>query len=287
MAAPVTTPIAVPRPWAFLPRLALPYSGVIGGAVIVILIVVAILAPLIAPYDPDAIDAANGLASISPQHWLGTDNLGRDIFSRIVYGSRLSLLGPLLVVAISTSVGVPLGLLGAYRGGALDMALGRIWDLLLGFPALLLAIALVATFSPGFSTAVIAISIIYVPLLARVVRSVVVVEKQKAYVQAARVLGYGSFRVSFRHVLPTAIPTVVAQSTLNFGYALLDLAGLAFLGMGVQPPTADWGVMLSDGRKVLLLSPNEVLSASITIAVAVVAFNLLGDALTHRLAERT
>ncbi len=159
--------------------------------------------------------------------------------------------------------------------------------LLLGFPALLLAIALVATFSPGFSTAVIAISIIYVPLLARVVRSVVIVEKQKAYVQAARVLGYGSFRVSFRHVLPTAIPTIVAQSTLNFGYALLDLAGLAFLGMGVQPPTADWGVMLSDGRKVILLSANEVLSASITIAVAVVAFNLLGDALTHRMAERT
>jgi peptide/nickel transport system permease protein len=287
MALLVTTPTAVPRRWAFLPRLAVPYSGVIGGAVIVILIVVAILAPVIAPFDPDAIDAANGLGPISPQHWLGTDNLGRDIFSRIVFGSRLSLLGPLLVVAISTAVGVPLGLLGAYRGGAVDMILGRTWDLLLGFPALLLAIALVATFSPGFSTAVIAISIIYVPLLARVVRSVVVVERQKAYVQAARVLGYGVFRVSFRHVLPTAVPTIVAQSTLNFGYALLDLAGLAFLGMGVQPPTADWGVMLSDGRKVILLSPNEVLSASITIAVAVVAFNLLGDALTHRLAERT
>ena len=159
--------------------------------------------------------------------------------------------------------------------------------MLLGFPPLLLAIALVATFSPGFWTAVIAISIIYVPLLARVVRSVVVVEKQKAYVQAARVLGYGSLRVSFRHVLPTAIPTIVAQSTLNFGYALLDLAGLAFLGMGVQPPTADWGVMLSDGRKVILLSPNEVLAAAIAIAIAVVAFNLLGDALTHRMAERT
>ena len=287
MAVPVSGPTTIPRRWAFLPRLTLPYSGVVGGAVIGLLILVAILAPLIASYDPDAIDPANGLAPISPQHLLGTDNMGRDILSRIVYGTRLSLLGPLLVVAISMGFGVPLGLLGGYRGGAVDMVLGRIWDLLLGFPALLLAIALVATFSPGFSTAVIAISIIYVPLLGRVVRSVVVVERQKAYVQAARVLGYGSFRVSFRHVLPTAVPTIVAQSTLNFGYALLDLAGLAFLGMGVQPPTADWGVMLSEGRKVLLLSPNEVLSASITIAVAVVAFNLLGDALTHRLAERT
>jgi peptide/nickel transport system permease protein len=277
----------VPRRWAFIPRLNLPRSGIIGGVIILVLILVAILAPLIAPYDPDAINPSNGLAPISAQHWLGTDNLGRDIFSRLVFGTRLSLLGPLLVVAISMAVGVPLALLGGYLGGSVDMVLGRTWDLLLGFPALLLAIAFVATFSPGFWTAVIAISIIYVPLLARVVRSVVVVEKQKAYVQAARVLGYSTWRLAFRHVLPTAVPTVVAQSTLNFGYALLDLAGLAFLGMAVQPPTADWGVMLSEGRKTLLLSPNEVLSASIVIAVAVVAFNLLGDALTHRLAERT
>ena len=209
------------------------------------------------------------------------------MLSRAIYGTRLSLLGPLLVVTISTAVGVPLGLLGGYLGGALDMALGRLWDLLLGFPALLLAIAFVATFSPGFATAVTAISIIYVPLLARVVRSVVVVEKQKAYVEAAQVLGYGTLRIAFRHVLPVTVPTIAAQSTVNFGYALLDLAGLAFLGMGVQPPTADWGVMLSTGRKVILLSPNEVLAGAVAIAAVVVAFNLLGDALTHRLIDRT
>lgn len=265
----------------------LPIMGVVGGLVIALFVLIAILAPVLAPYDPDAIDPTNGLAAISPQHLLGTDNLGRDILSRAIYGTRLSLIGPLLVVAISTAVGVPLGLLGGYLGGSLDMALGRLWDLLLGFPALLLAIAFVATFSPGFVTAVTAISIIYVPLLARVVRSVVVGEKQKAYVEAARVLGYGTLRIAFRHVLPVTVPTIMAQSTVNFGYALLDLAGLAFLGMGVQPPTADWGVMLSEGRKVILLSPNEVLAGSVAIAAVVVAFNLLGDALTHSLIDRT
>ena len=265
----------------------LPRSGIVGGAVIGVLVLVALLAPIIAPYDPDAIDPLHGLAPVSSQHLFGTDNLGRDVLSRVIFGTRLSLLGPLLVVAMSTAIGVPLGLLGGYLGGALDMALGRLWDLLLGFPALLLAIALVATFSPGFITSVTAISIIYVPLLARVVRSVVVVERQKAYVEAAQVLGYGRLRIAFRHVLPVAVPTIVAQSTLNFGYALLDLAGLAFLGMGVQPPTADWGVMLSEGRKVMLLSPNEVLFGSFAIAIAVIAFNLLGDGLAHKLIDRT
>jgi peptide/nickel transport system permease protein len=270
-----------------LPRIKFPYSGIIGGVVIALLVLVAILAPVIAPYDPDAPSLGRTLAGISPDHLMGTDNLGRDVFSRIVFGTRLSLLGPLLVVLISTAFGVPLGLLGGYAGGIIDGILGRIWDLLLGFPALLLAIAMIATFSPGFWTAVLAISIIYIPLLARVVRSVVIVEKRKAHVAACRVLGYPAWRIALLHVLPIAIPTIVAQSALNFGYALLDLAGLSFLGMGVQPPTADWGVMLSEGRKTLMLSPNEVLFGSLVIAVAVVAFNLLGDALTQRIAERT
>jgi peptide/nickel transport system permease protein len=271
----------------FVPRIRFAYSGIIGGVVVAILVVVAVLAPFIARFDPDAPALGNALAGVTPEHLMGTDNVGRDVFSRIVFGTRLSLLGPLLVVLISTALGVPLGLLGGYAGGIIDGILGRIWDLLLGFPALLLAIAMIATFSPGFWTAVLAISIIYVPLLARVVRSVVIVEKQKAHVAACRVLGYPGWRIALLHVLPIAIPTIVAQSALNFGYALLDLAGLSFLGMGVQPPTADWGVMLSEGRKTLMLSPNEVLFASLSIAIAVVAFNLLGDALTHRIAERT
>jgi peptide/nickel transport system permease protein len=270
-----------------LPRVALPRAGLIGGALVIALFLVALLAPLIAPYDPDAVDMRNGLAGPSSAHWLGTDNLGRDILSRLIYGTRLSLVGPLIVVFISTILGVLFGLIGGYFGGLIDGITGRTWDLLLGFPPLLLAIALIAVFQPGFMTAVIAISIIYIPLLARVVRSVVLVERRKAYVDACRVLGYSRWRVAFRHVLPAAVPTIVAQSTLNFGYALLDLAGLAFLGLGVQPPTADWGVMLAEGRKVLLLSPWEVVSAALAIAIAVVAFNLLGDSVTQRYAERT
>jgi len=268
-------------------RFTMPWSGVIGGVIVTAMVVVAVLAPLIAPYDPDAVDMGNGLAGPTSTHLLGTDNLGRDILSRLVFGTRLSLLGPLIVVAISTVLGILFGLMGGYFGGLVDGITGRLWDLLLGFPPLLLAIALIAVFQPGFATAVIAISIIYVPLLARVVRSVVLVEKRKAYVDACRVLGYSPWRTAFRHVLPAAVPTIVAQATLNFGYALLDLAGLAFLGLGVQPPTADWGVMLSEGRKVLLLSPWEVVSASLAVAVAVVAFNLLGDAVTQQYAERT
>lgn len=286
MSGPAAAAVTVSRR-RLVPHVTMPWGGVIGGFIVAALVVIAVVAPVIAPYDPDAVDMGNGLAGSSPAHLLGTDNLGRDIFSRLIFGTRLSLLGPLIVVTISTVLGVVFGLIGGYFGGLVDGITGRLWDLLLGFPPLLLAIALIAVFQPGFSTAVIAISIIYVPLLARVVRSVVLVEKRKAYVDACRVLGYSPWRTAFRHVLPAAVPTIAAQSTLNFGYALLDLAGLAFLGLGVQPPTADWGVMLSEGRKVMLLSPWEVVSAALAIAVAVVAFNLLGDSVTQRYSERT
>jgi peptide/nickel transport system permease protein len=266
-----------------LPGAAVPAAALAGGIVIAILVLAALLAPLIAPHDPNAINLAESLGEARGEHLLGQDSSGRDILSRLLYGTRLSLLGPLLVVAISTLVGVPLGLLAGYRGGAVDAVLSRAWDLMFAFPPLLLAIVIVAAFGAGFWTATIAIAIIYVPLLARVVRGVVLVEREKAYVDACRVQGLSGVRVALAHVLPNVAPTIVAQATLNFGYALLDLAGLAFLGLGVQPPTADWGAMLADGRKFILLSYNEVVAASVVIAVAVVAFNMLGDALTHRI----
>jgi peptide/nickel transport system permease protein len=251
--------------------------------VIVLLVLVAVLAPLIAPDDPNRVDLSNTLASPSGGHPLGTDASGRDILSRLFFGARLSLLGPLLVVAISTLVGVPLGLLGGYKGGIVDGFLARIYDVLFAFPPLLLAIVIVAAFGAGFWTATLAIAIIYVPLLARVVRGVVLVERERAYVDACKVQGFSGWRVSLRHLLPNVSSTIVAQSTLNFGYALLDLAGLAFLGLGVQPPTADWGQMLTDGRESLVLhSYPEVLSASVAIAVTVVAFNLVGDWIGER-----
>jgi peptide/nickel transport system permease protein len=252
------------------------------GVVIALLVVMALLAPWVAPHDPDAIDLGNSLGPVSAAHPFGTDNSGRDIFSRIIAGSRLSLLGPLLVVVLSTAVGVPLGLFAGYRGGRVDAVLTRLWDLMFAFPPLLLAIVIIATFGAGFKTAVIAIAITYVPLLARVVRGVVLSERSKPYVEACLVQGFGGLRTAMAHVLPNVAPTIAAQSTLNFGFALLDLAGLAFLGLGVQPPTADWGAMLAEGRDSFLLAANEVIAASLAITVSVVAFNVVGDAISER-----
>jgi peptide/nickel transport system permease protein len=265
-----------------IPTLRAPAAAVIGGGVIALLVLVAAIAPLIAPHSPDAIDLGASFSGMGAAHPLGADSSGRDILSRIIYGTRLSLLGPLLVVLLSSTVGTSLGLIAGYTGGVVDGVMARIWDVMFAFPPLLLAIVIVAMFGAGFWTATLAIAIVYMPLMARVVRGLVLVEREKAYVDACRVQGFNAFRITLGHVLPNIAPTVVAQATLNFGYSLLDLAGLAFLGLGVQPPTADWGAMLAEGRQFILFSPNEVVVASIAIAIAVVAFNLLGDALTHR-----
>jgi peptide/nickel transport system permease protein len=254
----------------------------IGGGVIVFLVLVAILAPVLAPDDPNNIELSNTLQGPSADHPLGTDGSGRDILSRLIYGTRLSLAGPLLVVALSALLAIPLGLLAGFRGGFVDTILSRTWDAMFAFPPLLLAIVIVASFGPGFWTATIAITVIYIPLLARVVRGQVLVEREKAYIDAGRAQGFSSARLAGRHVLPNIAPTIIAQSTLNFGYALIDLAALAFLGLGVQPPTADWGAMLAEGRKFILTNPEEMIFASIAISITVVAFNLLGDALTRR-----
>jgi peptide/nickel transport system permease protein len=267
----------------FIPRADATPAAVVAGGVIALLVVVAIFAPLIAPADPNAVDLANALEPPSADHLLGTDSSGRDILSRLIVGTRTSLLGPLLVVLISTLAGVALGMLAGYKGGIVDGGLSRAWDVMFAFPPLLLAIVIVAAFGPGFWTTTLAIAIIYTPLLARVVRGVVLVEREKAYVDACKVQGYSGVRISLRHVLPNVAPAIAAQATLNFGYALLDLAGLAFLGLGVQPPTADWGQMLTTGRDSLILhSYGEVISASVAIAITVVCFNLVGDALSRR-----
>jgi peptide/nickel transport system permease protein len=268
------------RRWLPAPRLR--GAAPVCAAIILALVVVALLSPWIAPQDPDAVELGDSLLGMSAAHPFGTDDSGRDILSRIMVGARLSLLGPLLVVVLSTAIGVPLGLLAGYRGGIVDALLSRVWDLMFAFPPLLLAIVIVATFGAGFTTATIAIAITYIPLLARVVRGVVLAERDKPYVQSCRVQGFSGSRTALLHVLPNVAPAIVAQATLNFGYALLDLAGLAFLGLGVQPPTADWGAMLAAGRESLLLAPNEVVAASAAITLSVVAFNVVGDAIGER-----
>ena len=254
----------------------------IAAGTIVLVALAAALAPVVARHNPDAINPIASYAGPSWSHWLGEDAAGRDIFARLVFGGRLSLLGPLAVVALSLAFGIPAGLAAGWRGGIVDAFLSRTADALLAFPPLLLAIVIVAAFGAGFRNAIFAIAITYVPLMVRVVRGLTLVEREKAYVDELLCQGFSVGRITWLHVLPNIRRGIAAQATLSFGYALIDLAGLAFLGLGVQPPRAEWGAMLSEGRQSLLINATEVTAAAVTIALTVLAFNVLGDALTRR-----
>jgi ABC-type dipeptide/oligopeptide/nickel transport system permease subunit len=254
-------------------------AGILAGMTLA-----AILAPYIAPYPPDQVDFGAVHAGPSVAHWLGTDALGRDLLSRLIYGARTALLGPLLVVLASTVFGILLGLLAAWRGGWLDAVLGRIFDVVFAFPSLLIAIMAVALFGKGLVAPVIAMSIAYTPFVARLTRSLVAAERSRPYVAAYRVQGFGGAWIAFRRVLPNVIPIVGAQSTLNFGYVLAELAALSFLGLGVQAPAADWGAMINEAQAGLLggyLLPAIVPAAA--VVVVVVAVNVIGEELSDRI----
>ncbi|MGR0320892.1 ABC transporter permease [Agromyces sp. ZXT2-3] len=252
--------------------------------VLVAMTLAAALAPLIAPYDPDAVDLSAFYAPPSPAHWLGTDGLGRDILSRMVYGARTALLGPLLVVVSSTVLGILLGLLAGWRGGWLDAVLGRIFDVIFAFPSLLIAIMAVALFGKGLVAPVIAMSIAYAPFVARLTRSLVAAERSRPYVAAYRVQGFGGPWIAFRRVLPNVTPIVGAQSTLNFGYVLAELAALSFLGLGVQAPTADWGAMINEAQAGLIGGHFlPALVPAVAVVIVVVAVNVIGEELSDRI----
>lgn len=244
----------------------------------------AILAALIAPYPPDQVDLGAVHAGPSAAHWLGTDALGRDLLSRLIYGARTALLGPLLVVVTSTVLGILLGLLAGWRGGWLDAVLARIFDVVFAFPSLLIAIMAVALFGKGLVAPVIAMSIAYAPFVARLTRSLVTAERSRPYVAAYRVQGFGGAWIAFRRVLPNVTPIVGAQSTLNFGYVLAELAALSFLGLGVQAPTADWGAMINEAQAGLI--GGHFLPAivpAVAVVVVVVAVNVIGEELSDRI----
>lgn len=263
-------------------RRRIPALAVAGLVVLGVMVLITVAGPLLGRYDPNEGDLLQSLAGPSSEHWLGTDGAGRDVLARLIYGARLSLLGPLLVVIAAAAIGVPLGVAAGYAGGWLDSVLSRTFDLIFAFPALLLAAVIVASFGPGFTTTVLAITVIYVPLMARVVRSRVAVERTKPYVDALRVQGFGSWRIATRHVLPGMSTLVVGTTALYFGYALLDLAGLSFLGFGVQPPTADWGSMLWYAGQSVYVMPVGVVGPAAAIVISVVSLNLLGDWLVQR-----
>ncbi len=254
---------------------------------LVLFVAMAVLAPLLAPHDPEVIDLSNVLSGTTGGHPLGTDQSGRDILSRLIWGSRPSLLGPLGVVVLSTFLGVVAGVLAAWRGGWLDASISRTTDLLFCFPGLLLAILAVALFGGGLTAPVLALAVAYTPYIARFTRGAALVERERPYIAACRVQGFGTLAVCLRHLVPNVAPLVLAQATVNFGYALIDLAALSYLGLGVQPPAADWGVMVSEGQTAILRgAPHQSLWAGGAIVAAVVAFNVIGEGLADRIARR-
>jgi len=252
--------------------------------VLAVLTLSAIFAPWVAPYDPDQVDLAAVYANPSSAHWLGTDGLGRDIMSRMIYGARTALLAPLIVVITSTVVGILLGLLAGWRGGWIDATLARVFDVVFAFPSLLIAIMAVALFGKGLVAPVIAMSIAYAPFVARLTRSLVASERSRPYVSAYRVQGFSGGWIALRRVLPNVTPIVGAQSTLNFGYVLAELAALSFLGLGVQAPTADWGAMINEAQAGLL--GGHFLPAivpAVAVVIVVVAVNVIGEELSDRI----
>jgi peptide/nickel transport system permease protein len=261
-------------------------ASVVALVVVVVLLLMVVVPWLFTARDPVDQDLGASLRPPSIEHLLGTDKQGRDNWARIVYGAQATLTGAIIVVVLSGVIGIPLGLVSGYYGGRLDSVVMRGLDMLLAFPALLLAILIVATFGRGLTTAAIALGIVYVPAIARLVRSVTLVQRQQAYVEAAHAQGYPERRIIFRHILPNITSPIVVQSSLDLAYAILDIAALSFLGLGVQPPDPDWGSMVSEGRAFMLLSPWTAVVGGVAIMVAVVCFNLVGDGLRAQLDPR-
>jgi peptide/nickel transport system permease protein len=259
------------------------WPAIASASLLVLLVLMAFAAPLLAPQNPNAVDLGSIYASPSGQHWLGTDALGRDLMSRLIWGARTSLIGPLMVAAAATLLGSAVAIATAWRGGRFDSVTTSLVDTLLGFPGLLLAILSVALFGKGLLAPVVALAIAYMPYFARVTRSAALRERSLPYVTALTVQGMGGLRVSLRHVLPNILPLVLAQSAMLFAYAMIDLAAISFLGMGVQPPTADWGSMVAVGQSgVLQGHPMQSLTAGGLIVVTVVAVSVLAEGIAGR-----
>jgi ABC-type dipeptide/oligopeptide/nickel transport system permease subunit len=257
-----------------------------GGAVAILLILVAIAAPYVAPYDPIHQDLANSLAGPSMTHLAGTDVHGRDIFSRIIYGTRISLRIGLLGMLLGCVVGVILGLVAGYYGGWADTIIMRLMDVQLAFPGLLVAICIIAIIGPGLENVIVAVGIFSVPLFARVTRGQILSLKGQEFIVAARMMGAQDGRIMLNHLLPNAMAPLLVLCTLRIATAILTAASLSFLGLGAQPPTPEWGAMLSDGRAYLSIAPHVATTPGLAILITVLGFNLLGDGLRDALDPR-
>jgi peptide/nickel transport system permease protein len=258
----------------------------IGLVILGVLVVVAVLAPLIAPHDPEAIETDRVLRGLSLSHPFGSDALGRDVLSRVIFAYRVSLSVAIGSVLLAFAIGIPIGLVAGYFGGWIDTVLMRPIDMLLALPALLLAVGLIAIVGPGSLIALVAIAVIYVPILARVVRSSTLVVQSQAFIEGARARGGTSGSIILRHVVPNALGPAIVQASVLMGFALQIEAALSFLGLGAQPPTPSLGVMLADGRNVLSQAPWVEVFPGLAIAITVLAFNLIGDGLRARIDPR-
>lgn len=261
-------------------------AAVIGGLIVGTFVAAAIFAPALAPYDPTQGKLGDRLQAPSWQHLLGTDELGRDLFSRIIYGARISLEIQVVSVALALVIGVVLGVLSGYYGRLLDTLIMRLMDILLAFPGIFLAIAIIAALGTGLTNLMLAAGIYSVPQFARIVRGSVLSLKEKEFVEAARAAGESDPAIIFRYLLPNAMAPIIVQTTLRMATVLLTASGLSFLGLGVQPPTPEWGAMLSNARSYLIVAPHVATIPGLAIMIVVVGFNLFGDGLRDSLDPR-
>ncbi len=258
-------------------------GAMVGLIVLAVFLICAVFAPLLAPYDPTDSNLGRALEKPSAEHILGTDELGRDSFSRILFGSRISLAIGLISVSIGLVVGVPLGALSGFYGGKFDLFMQRLIDILIAFPGILLAIVVVTILGVGVENVMIAVGVASIPIYTRLVRGSVLSVKEEGYVAAARALGIGNTRIIIRHILPNCLGPIIVQSTFQIATAILWAAGLGFLGLGAQPPNPEWGAMLSKGREYIRVAHHLTTYPGLAILFMVLGFNLVGDGLRDAL----
>lgn len=267
-------------------------GSMIGVIIIILATLVAIFAPLIAPHDPTHIYTEylrlppSFTVGGDPQFFFGTDDLGRDLMSRLIYGSQVSLSVGFAVVVISLVIGTFMGVIAGYYGGFIDKTVMRITDLIMSLPSILFAIVIVAVLGPGITNAIVAVSVVAIPNFVRIIRAQVMVEKSRQYVSAARLFGAGNFRIMFIEILPNCMAPLIVQASLGFSDGILNCAALGFLGLGAQAPMSEWGTMLSDARSYIESSPWMVTLPGLCILIVVLSFNLLGDGLRDALDPR-
>ncbi len=264
---------------AFYKKLAKNKAAMAGAFIVFLFIALAILAPFIAPHDPNEIVMMNKLQTPSAEHWLGTDDKGRDILSRILHGARISLTVGIVSTVIGAIVGVILGIVAGYYGRWLDSFIMRICDVLLAFPGILLALAIVTVLGPSTINVIFAVAFFAIPSFARIVRGSTLSVKKLEYIDAIRAMGSSDFRIIFKHILPNIVSPIIVQATLYIASAIITASALSFLGMGTQPPGPEWGMMLSQGRSYIAQAPHLTLFPGLVILLVVIGFNLFGDGL--------